>query len=476
MQRTIHQGMHCAPRMLCATIALCSAMSASAQLSGSGDRFLVVGENLLKGAPDGSFGFDGMVTGDLDCDGRDDLVVLQPGSSVNVSGNQISGGVVTVIPTRGLNGPSATASFEWHQGVAGVPGAVESADLFGTSATIADLNNDGCGDLFIGAPGEDVGSLSNSGAAYGFLGDATDVLRTDRTGIINGEFANERTGSGLVGRGGLFGRLFVSRSGTNATGPVSNVGSVTRHAFLSSGTAFLGGDDLLSDIRNLVGTSISANDRWGSEFVGAGSVVALRGVGAGEVSLITGIGSVEQRRQRLPSSDDTIAFGDFDGNGSSEFVQKNSNSTLSIYTLQGLNYVLDQSIATGLVAGVEFTFVNSVAIGDFNRDGFDDLAIGYPGIPDLTPTSGNVLVLRGSASGLVSSTPQRLHQGFDGLLDSSESSDFFGATLTVGDFNGDGTDDLAVGVPGEKVLTETRGGIHLVLGVPQVQVFANGFE
>jgi hypothetical protein len=453
------------------------AYAAQAQLSGSGDRFLVTGENLLKGAPDGSFGAQGIVTGDLDCDGRDDLVVQQPFSSVNAGGNQISGGVVTLVPSGGQNGPQSQQSFEWHQAVAGVPGAVEAGDAFGFSAAVFDINGDGCDDLFVGVPGEDIGDASNAGAVYGFLGDPVDVVATDVTGILNGTADDESTGTGLVGQGGPFGRLFVARSGRNATGPIARVGTITSHRFLASASQFLDDDDLLQDIRNLVGNPIAANDRWGSEMIGIPGVVALRGNGSAEVSLISGLGSLEQRRHRMASSHVAMAFGDFNGDGAQEFVQQTGSNTLAVFRRQSNgSYAASQAIPSGLVPGIEFTFINDIATGDFNRDGFDDLAIGYPGIPELTPTSGNVLVLRGSGSGLVTGSVQRLRQGADGLLDASEDRDQFGMSLAAGDFNGDGTDDLAVGVPGEKVLTETRGGIHLILGSAPVQLFANGFE
>lgn len=93
--------------------------------------------------------------------------------------------------------------------------------------------------------------------------------------------------------------------------------------------------------------------------------------------------------------------------------------------------------------------------GDFNGDGFEDLAVGVPG-QDLgtDPSAGVVHVVYGSATGLqlVAATEDLLSED---LLDdqASEEEEFFGATLVSGDFDGDGFDDLAVGAPRERVST-----------------------
>ena len=62
---------------------------------------------------------------------------------------------------------------------------------------------------------------------------------------------------------------------------------------------------------------------------------------------------------------------------------------------------------------------------------------------------GAVNVLYGGAGGLSASGNQFWHQNSPGVLDASEDGDSFGRALTVGNFNGDGRDDLAVGVPEE---------------------------
>ena len=80
------------------------------------------------------------------------------------------------------------------------------------------------------------------------------------------------------------------------------------------------------------------------------------------------------------------------------------------------------------------------ASGDFDGDGFDDLAVGAPG----EAGSGRVLVYRGTPSGVTSWTT--LDQSGIGA---NEDGDRFGAALAAGDFDGDGRDDLAVGAPGE---------------------------
>lgn len=101
-------------------------------------------------------------------------------------------------------------------------------------------------------------------------------------------------------------------------------------------------------------------------------------------------------------------------------------------------------------------FGSSLAAGDFNSDGFSDLAIGAPGESNAgVGNVGAVHVLYGSSSGLQTSSPaqQFWRQNIVGVNDVEESNDFFGSALGVGDFNGDGYSDLAIGATGETVGT-----------------------
>ena len=89
--------------------------------------------------------------------------------------------------------------------------------------------------------------------------------------------------------------------------------------------------------------------------------------------------------------------------------------------------------------------------GDFNGDGFADLAVGAPGEDLGSPDAGAVNVLYGSAAGLTSAGNQFWHQNSPGIAERADAGDLFGSALAAGDFNGDGFDDLAIGVPAEDV-------------------------
>lgn len=91
-----------------------------------------------------------------------------------------------------------------------------------------------------------------------------------------------------------------------------------------------------------------------------------------------------------------------------------------------------------------------LAVGDFDGDGFDDLATSAndESIGGVAG-AGAVIVVYGSKRGLVKSRNQFFHQNTRGVPDKSETADKFSESMATGDFDGDGFDDLAVGVPSE---------------------------
>lgn len=119
-----------------------------------------------------------------------------------------------------------------------------------------------------------------------------------------------------------------------------------------------------------------------------------------------------------------------------------------------------QSVFPSRVAGVTDAagaqFGAAEAIGDFNHDGFADVAIGAPGDKVGTAASGSVYVFKGSATGIVTTSGIRLTQ--TNTATGNEAGDRFGAALAAGDFNKDGFTDLAVGIPGEAVGSAAQAG------------------
>jgi hypothetical protein len=105
---------------------------------------------------------------------------------------------------------------------------------------------------------------------------------------------------------------------------------------------------------------------------------------------------------------------------------------------------------------------------DFNGDGFADLAIGVPieGLGELGE-AGAVNVIYGGPRGLSAAGDQFWDQDSPGIRDTAEPGDRFGEALTTGDFDGDGYGDLAVGVPGEDVDSNTdAGAVNVIYGGP----------
>ncbi|MEU6140123.1 FG-GAP and VCBS repeat-containing protein [Streptomyces sp. NPDC047081] len=118
----------------------------------------------------------GLVTGvgDINGDGYGDIVSGASWDAKTGDGTTIpdssKGGRVNI--TYGTaSGPGATSAVTQNTG--NVPGTSETGDGFGWDLDLGDVNGDGYADLVVGAPNEDIGSVTNTGMVTVLYGSAS---------------------------------------------------------------------------------------------------------------------------------------------------------------------------------------------------------------------------------------------------------------------------------------------------------------
>ena len=137
------------------------------------------------GVPDDAEAGDGfgaaLAAGDVNGGGEADLAVGAPGENGTGDGLFNGAGAVTLVlgSAAGLTG---SGSQHWTQNSPGVEGVAGGKDDFGSALAMGPLDNGPLADLAIGAPGDNIGSITGAGSTTVLLGSSSGLTTDDAGG------------------------------------------------------------------------------------------------------------------------------------------------------------------------------------------------------------------------------------------------------------------------------------------------------
>ena len=470
------------------------------------------GYRLIADGGTGYAGYSVSVAGDFNGDGIEDLVVGAPQTGA-ASFNR--GAAFVVFGTTDVQTNDTLSNLA--DGIRGFSAGGETLyDFAGVSVSGAgDVNGDGLDDILVGAIGDD-DTASGAGAAYLIFGTNSPTAAINLISVggasgfkVTGEVGGDQAGSTVSSAGDVNGDgiddfiVTAERESTNAyqSGAayvVFGSASATNDFNLSSVGAGVDGFKILGEAGfDRAGTALSAagdvngdgiddiivaspdTDANGANDGAAYVIFGATDLGAAQIDLSSVRSGASGFRIFGEAVGDNAGYsvssaGDVNGDGLADLIvsaPNNSGQAGAAYVIFGAaglgSSEIDLSDVGGAVSGFKINGAVaagrsgvSVSSGDINGDGIDDLVIG-----GQTGGTGVVDVVFGVAGGNSTVDLSDIAAGIGGFRILGEANgDRAGDSVSVGDMNGDGFDDVIIGAPENIAGGTNAGAAYVVFG------------